>query len=151
LELIRKAIIKDAKPIFTLVESFANKGVMLPRPLTDIYSSIRDFFVYEEDGELLGAVALHVCWEDLAEVRSLVVRDGATGEGIGTELLQAVIKEARDIGSRKLFALTYTPGFFEKFDFKVIDKDALPHKIWGECVKCMKFPNCDETAVMLEL
>ena len=149
--MVRKAVIKDVKEIYELVESFARKGDMLHRPLNDLYANIRDFFVYEKDGEILGTCALHICWEDLAEVRSLAVKEGAAGKGVGKGLVDACLDEARRFGVRKVFALTYRPAFFEKMGFRSIEKDVLPHKIWGDCIKCVKFPNCDESAVMIEL
>lgn len=149
--MVRKAVIKDVKEIYELVESFARKGDMLHRPLNDLYANIRDFFVYEKDGEILGTCALHICWEDLAEVRSLAVKEGAAGKGVGKGLVDACLDEARRFGVRRVFALTYRPAFFEKMGFRSIEKDVLPHKIWGDCIKCVKFPNCDESAVMIEL
>jgi len=148
---IRKARIADVKDIYKLIETFANKGEMLHRPLTDIYDSLRDFYVYEEMDVIIGACALHICWEDMGEIRSLAVSGEAGGKGIGTFLVNACLDEARALGIPKVFALTYKPGFFEKVGFKPIGKEVLPHKVWGECVRCFKFPNCDENAVMIEL
>ncbi|MEK7688881.1 MAG: N-acetyltransferase [Deltaproteobacteria bacterium] len=149
--MIRKAKIADVRDIHKLIEAFANKGEMLHRPLTDIYDSLRDFYVYEEKGVIIGACALHICWEDVGEIRSLAVSEDAGGKGIGTVLVNACLDEARALGIPKVFALTYKPGFFEKVGFKPIGKEVLPHKVWGECVRCFKFPNCDENAVMIEL
>lgn len=149
--MIRKAKIADVKDIHKLIEVFANRGEMLHRPLTDIYDSLRDFYVYEETGVIIGACALHICWEDMGEIRSLAVSGEAGGKGIGTVLVNACLDEARALGIPKVFALTYKPGFFEKVGFKPIGKEVLPHKVWGECVRCFKFPNCDENAVMIEL
>lgn len=149
--MIRKAKIADVKDIQKLIEVFANKGEMLHRPLTDIYDSLRDFYVYEEKGIIIGACALHICWEDMGEIRSLAVSGEAGGKGIGTVLVNACLDEARALGIPKVFALTYKPGFFEKVGFKQIGKEVLPHKVWSDCVRCFKFPNCDENAVMIEL
>jgi amino-acid N-acetyltransferase len=149
--LIRKARITDVREMARLIEEFAKEGVMLQRPLTDLYDNIRDFYIYEEEGLIQGACALHVCWEDIGEIKSLAVRGEAAGRGIGRRLVEACIEEARELALPKLFALTYKPAFFEKMHFKVIDKGILPHKVWGECVKCFKFPDCDEIAVMREL
>jgi len=148
---IRKARLADVKDIYKLIETFANKGEMLHRPLTDIYDSLRDFYVYEENDVIIGACALHICWEDMGEIRSLAVSEEAGGKGIGTFLVNECLDEARALGIPKVFALTYKPGFFEKVGFKPIGKEVLPHKVWGECVRCFKFPNCDENAVMIEL
>ncbi len=148
---IRRAKITDVKEIANLIEEFAYKGEMLHRPLTDLYSYVRDFFVYRENDALMGICALHVCWEDLGEVKSLAVRDDVAGKGIGSKLVDTCLNEARDLAISRVFALTYRQGFFEKMGFKPIDKSILPHKIWGECVKCLKFPDCDENAVMIHL
>ncbi len=149
--LIRKAKVTDVKEISSLIEGFANNAEMLHRPLTDLYSNIRDFFVYKDDGVVLGACALHVCWEDLGEIKSLAVREDETGKGIGRQLVGVCLDEARELALEKVFALTYRAGFFEKLGFELIDKSVLPHKIWSECVRCFKFPNCDESAVLVEL
>jgi len=148
---IRKARLSDVKDIYKLIEIFANKGEMLHRPLTDIYENLRDFYVYEENGTVIGSCALHICWEDIGEIRSLTVSEEAAGKGVGTALVNVCLEEARSLGIPKVFALTYKPGFFEKVGFKPISKAALPHKIWGECVKCFKFPECDENAMMIEI
>ncbi|MBI5179370.1 MAG: N-acetyltransferase [Nitrospinae bacterium] len=146
---IRPAKLSDAKDILRLIRLWAEKGKLLPRSLNDIYERIRDFFVYEsEDGKLIGAVSLAVVWEDMAEVRSLVVEEGHDGKGIGTALVRHCIETARGIGVKQLFALTYVPKFFVKLGFSEIDKQTLPHKIWSDCVRCHKFPDCDESAVM---
>lgn len=149
--MIRKAKISDVKPIQKMVEVYANKGEMLPRSLSELYDNLRDFYVYEEDGNVIGVCALHICWEDLVEVRSLVVAEGQTKKGIGKKLVKACIDEARDFGIKRIFALTYQRVFFEKLGFQEIDKTQLPHKIWGDCLKCAKFPGCDEIAMVMDL
>lgn len=149
--MVRKASIKDVRAIFDLVEHFAVKGTILPRPISGIYSNVRDFLVYEEDGSILGTCAMHVCWEDLGEIRSLVVKEEAKGRGIGKKLVAACIDEARGLGIKKIFALTYITPYFEKLDFKPVSKDILPHKVWRDCIECIKFPHCDENAVIIEI
>jgi amino-acid N-acetyltransferase len=148
---IRKATVEDVRDIQKLVNHQADKGEMLPRSLGEICDNIRDLFVYEEDGVMLGCCALHVTWVDLAEVRSLAVTDDAQGRGVGTALLDACLEDAQRLAIKKVFALTYKPGFFEKKGFRQIDKGELPHKVWLECVKCVKFPDCDEVAVIRTL
>ena len=151
-EMLRKAKISDAKRIYELLNIYARKGVLLPRSLNSIYENIRDFWVFEEKEKIWGCCALHVLWEDLAEVRSLAVSPDRRGEGIGYELVRACLLEAWELGVKRVFSLTYVKDFFvENFGFKEVDKSILPHKVWGECVHCVKFPNCDEEAVMLEL
>jgi amino-acid N-acetyltransferase len=149
--MIRKARIPDARAIHKLLNTYARDGLMLSRSLSDIYEAIRDFYVFEENGSVLGTVCLHICWEDLAEVRSLAVQEEAGGKGIGRQLVQACLEEARQLGLRRVFALTYKPVFFKKMDFHLIEKSELPQKIWGDCMKCAKFPECDEIAMSIEL
>lgn len=149
--MIRRARIPDAKAIHQLLIGYARDGLMLSRSLSEIYEAIRDFYVYEAGGEVLGTVCLHICWEDLAEVRSLAVAEGQEGRGIGRQLVEACIEEARQLGLKRVFALTYKEQFFAKLGFHEIEKSELPHKIWGDCMKCVKFPECDEIAMSLEL
>ncbi|HXV20163.1 MAG TPA: N-acetyltransferase [Desulfuromonadales bacterium] len=149
--MIRKARIPDTKTIHRLLNTYAKDGLMLSRSLSDIYEAIRDFYVCEENGSVVGTVCLHICWEDLAEVRSLAVVEEQGGKGIGRQLVQACLEEARQLGLKRVFALTYKPGFFEKLGFHTIEKSELPHKIWGDCMKCAKFPECDEIAMSIEL
>lgn len=145
---IRKATIKDVKIIHSLVNKFAKKDEMLPRSLNEICENIRDFFVFHEKNKILGAVALHILWEDIAEIRSLAVADEYQGKGIGRKLVEQCLKEAKTLGVKKVFALTYNPEFFKKFGFEDIDKNLLPQKIWGDCIKCPLFPECEEVAVI---
>ncbi|WP_461832229.1 N-acetyltransferase [Aquifex sp.] len=150
--MIRKATVKDAKAIYNLLTDYAKKGVLLPRSLNSIYENIRDFWVYEREGKVIGCVALHIMWEDLAEIRSLAVKEEYKGEGIGSQLVKKALEEAWELGVSKVFSLTYVKDFFiKKFGFREIEKSVLPHKVWGECINCVKFPNCDEEAVMVEL
>ena len=149
---IRKAKITDVREIQKLIERSAKKGEMLPRSLAELYDNLRDYYVFLEDGQeaIIGTCAMHICWEDLAEVRSLVVQEECQHRGIGSKLIEACLSEAISLGLYRIFALTYKPEFFHKHGFKVVDKAALPHKIWADCVKCVKFPECDEIAVLFE-
>lgn len=149
--MIRKAQIADVKDIQKLLMTFANRGDMLSRSLSELYESLRDFYVVEEEGVILGVAALHVVWEDLAEVRSVAVVEDSGRRGIGSRLVQACIAEAREIGLKRIFCLTYKPEFFAKHGFRLVDKAELPHKVWGDCIKCPKFPDCDENAMILDL
>ena len=149
--MLRKAQIKDAKEIQKLLTTYANRGDMLSRSLSELYESIRDFYIVEEEGRLLGTSALHIVWEDLAEVRSVAVAEEAGRRGIGTQVVGACIDEARELGLKRIFCLTYKPDFFAKFGFRIVDKNQLPHKVWGDCMKCVKFPDCDEIAMILDL
>jgi len=141
----------DVKGIHELIAEYARKGDMLPRSLADIYENLRDYFVFEEvGGELAGSAAIHIMWEDLAEVRSLAVREGKMRRGIGTQLVESCISEAIMLGIDRVFALTYKPEFFEKLGFHIVDKAELPQKIWTDCLKCSKFPDCDEVALVAD-
>jgi amino-acid N-acetyltransferase len=149
--MIRKARIGDARAIQGLIEGSASRGEMLHRSLSEIYDNIRDFYVFQGNRSLLGTCAVHVCWEDLAEIRSLTVLEGERRKGIGSKLVKACLREAKQLGVRKVFALTYEPSFFQEFGFGIVDKTILPHKVWSDCLKCVKFPDCDEIALTLEL
>lgn len=148
---LRKAKISDVKQIYNLVNHFAQKGEMLPRSQSELYENIRDFFVVEDEGEVIGCCALHILWDDLAEVKSLAVAQAYQGKGIGKMLVNACLEEAKELGIKQVFALTFKPWFFEKLGFKLIRKEDLPRKVWGECIKCPLFPDCKEEAVILEL
>jgi len=150
--MIRKARMGDVKAIQKLIAEYAKKGDMLPRSLSEIYENLRDYFVYaEESGEISGSAALHIMWEDLAEVRSVAVREDRMRRGVGTQLVEACISEAIVLGISRIFALTYKPSFFEKMGFTQVDKAELPQKIWTDCLKCSKFPDCDEVALVADL
>jgi amino-acid N-acetyltransferase len=145
--IVEKATIKDAPQIQKLVNSFAERGQMLARPLSEIYENIRDFFVVREDGTVIACAALHISWSDLAEVKSLAVEASHHRQGIGDALVAACIAEAASLGIPTVFCLTYQPVFFGKCGFKETEKKELPHKVWGECYRCPKFPDCDESAM----
>ena len=149
--MIRKAILQDARQIHRLLLNYAKDGLVLSRSLMEIFEAIRDFYVFVEGDRVVGAAALNICWEDLAEVRSLVVDESFAGRGIGKHLVEACLSEARTLGIGRVFALTYQQAFFEKLGFSVIEKSELPQKIWGDCIKCAKFPECDEIALSLSL
>jgi amino-acid N-acetyltransferase len=151
--MIRKATIEDIKPIHALLKHYGDKGILLARPLSRLYDHVRDFLVYVDpgakngDNNIIGFCALQFCWEDLAEIRSLAVSEDYFGQKIGTRLVNAAFEEAEKYKIKKLFTLTYQPDFFKKFGFTQIDKSELPIKIWADCIHCVKFPDCDETAM----
>ncbi len=149
--MIRKAKLTDVKEIQRLIKQYSTRGDILPRSLVEIYDHLRDFFVFIQNRKIVGICALHVCWDDLGEIRSLAVQEDAREKGIGKALVKACLKEAKSLDMKKVFALTYRPDFFERLKFKVVDKTILPHKIWTDCLKCVKFPDCDEVAVLKEL
>jgi amino-acid N-acetyltransferase len=149
---LRKAVIKDVEAILALLSPQSQEGRILPLTRFDLYSRLRDYFLYEDpQGRLLGVCGLHICWEDLGEVRSLVVAEEVRGQRLGRLLVEACLEEARQLGLRKVFALTYRAEFFVRLGFREVDKNTLPHKIWMDCVHCAKFPQCDEVAVAREV
>ncbi|UCF87271.1 MAG: N-acetyltransferase [Nitrospiraceae bacterium] len=145
---IRKATVKDAKTIHSLINRYAQKDTMLPRSLNEICENIRDFFVCTNQKKVIGISALHIMWEDLAEIRSIAVSKNYQNKGIGKKLIEKCLEEAQTLGIKKIFVLTYNPDFFKKIGFLGVDKNTLPQKIWGDCFKCPKFPECDEVAVI---
>ncbi len=148
---IEKARIKDATQIHRLINYFADKGEMLARPLSEIYENIRDYFVVRKGERVIACAALHINWEDLAEIKSLAVTEAYQKQGIGDRLVAACLKEASELGISTVFCLTYLAKFFERCGFSLVDKAELPHKVWGECYRCPKFPNCDELALIYNL
>jgi len=145
---IRKAHISDIKEIQKLVNEFARKEQMIPRSMNELYENVRDFVVADEKDGIVGACALHVLWDDLAEVRSLAVKKEFQKKGIGRKMVRSCIKEAKGLGIKRVFVLTYQPEFFKQMNFKDTDKASLPQKIWGDCIRCPKFPECDEHALI---
>lgn len=124
---------------------------MLPRSLNELYERLRDFYVVHDNGGIVGVCALQPLWEDIAEIRSLIIAEPARRKGLGKQLVKKCMSESKKIGVTRVFALTYIPEFFLKMGFKEVDKSALPHKIWSDCLKCHKFPECDEFAVIKTL
>jgi len=148
---IRKPTIDDAPHIAALINQFSQKGLLLPRPVNDVYERLRDFVVVEREGRLIGCAALHVVWGGLGEVRSLAVAEDARNAGVGRALVHFCLREATQLGVQEVFVLTYQTAFFAKFGFREHPKDTLPQKVWKDCVHCPKFPNCDESAMLLDL
>ena len=138
--------------MYGLLHHFANKGLLLGRSLSSLYDQLRDFQVYVVEGkdgeEVVGVCSLHICWENLAEIRSLAVKETFHGRGIGGELIEACLVDAEALGITEIFTLTYQPGFFKKHGFEFIDKKELPHKVWSDCINCPKFPDCNEEAMI---
>ncbi|MDD5422191.1 MAG: N-acetyltransferase [Candidatus Omnitrophota bacterium] len=149
--MIRRANVSDVKQMQKLITFYAKQDRMLPRSLNELYENVRDFFVYAEGKKIYGCCALHIDWEDLAEVKSLAVARSKSGKGVGKKLLDQCLKEAKALKVKKVIALTYIPEFFKMFGFNIVDKKELPHKIWSECIKCVYFPSCKEIAMVKEL
>ena len=150
--LVRTVTVADAMTIFKLVNHYANQAQMLPKSQNQIFQNIRDFrVVVDESGQIVGCGALHVTWGDLAEVRSLAIVEGYKRKGLGRMLVDRLIEDAKALGLPTVFALAYVPEFFESLGFERIDKNQLPQKIWGDCIDCPKFPDCDEIALIKDL
>ncbi len=148
---VEKAKISDAPRIHRLINYFADQGLMLPRSLSEIYEDIRDYFVIKNGGDIIACASLHINWADLAEIKSVAVAENMQKQRIGEKLIRACLEEAKEIGIPTIFCLTYQPGFFEKFGFTRLDKMELPQKVWNECFRCPKFPDCDEIALIYNL
>ncbi|MBN1134805.1 MAG: N-acetyltransferase [Methanosarcinaceae archaeon] len=149
--MLRKATVADVEAMKHLINAYAKQELMLARSLSELYDCIRNFFVYEDNDNIIGCCGLQVVWEDCAEILSIAVRPECTKRGIGSKLLSACLEEGYALGVKKVFTLTYVPEFFEKNGFVQIDKSVLPHKIWSGCVKCPKFPECDEISLVKTL
>lgn len=152
--MIKKATVADIKELHKfLVDAAKEGGEILPRPLNDLYHYVRDYWIYRKnkDAPIVATTALHICWDDLAEVRNLYVKKELRGKGLGEQLVATCVEEAENLGVGKVFALTYRPGFFVRLGFAMHDRTALPNKIWVDCLNCMKFPECDEDAVLFDI
>ena len=145
---VEKAKIPDVPEMHKLINSFADKGEMLARSLSELYEDIRDYFVIKDEEQVVACGALHVAWSDIAEIRSVAVSEDRQGEGLGAMLVDACLKEAQELGITTVFCFTYHPDFFKRLNFQDIDKMELPRKVWTDCLRCPKFPNCDETALI---
>ena len=146
----RKPNFDDIEQIFTLINDYASEGTMLPKSRSTLYETIRDMIVaVDETKKVIGVGALHITWNELAEIRSMAVNREYTRKGIGAQIVKMLIAEGKSFGVKQFFTLTYKPGFFQTLGFHTITKEELPHKIWRECIECPKFPNCDEIAMIL--
>ena len=149
--MVRSATVRDAEAICALVNHHAERGKMLHRSLESIYQALRDFLVYCNGPRVLGCLALPVMWKDLGEIRSLAVAEGHQGRGIGRALVDAAIADAKALGLKRLFALTYEEAFFGRFGFRTVDRQTLPTKVWSDCIYCPRAGACDEIAMVLDL
>jgi len=148
---VDRARVADANSMHRLISHFADKGEVLPRALSEIYDGIRDYFVVRKGGRVIACAALQVTWADLAEIRSLAVDEKEQNQNIGSLLIQACLNDAKELGIPRVFCLVRKPVFFEKHGFQLIDKKELPQKVWAECYRCPKFPDCDEVALICHL
>jgi len=173
--MIRKARIEDIPAIRGIIDPYGKSGDMLPVSLSELYDRIRSYFLFDhKDDGVVGAAALHVTWGPhgtennsvsppigassefpltggLAEIRSLAVNKTHQKNGVARQLIEACIADAPSLGITRIFVLTYIPEFFRLFGFFVVDKAILPHKIWSHCLNCIYFPDCRETAMILDL
>jgi len=148
---LRRARAADVQAMHRLINHFAKRDEMLPRSLNELYESLRDFYVLEGGEEVVGCCALHVTWSDLAEVKVLAVREDHRGHSLGQQLVAACLEDARVLGLSRVFLLTYIPRYFERFGFREVDKAELPQKVWSECIRCPKFPDCGEVSMILDV
>ncbi len=148
---VEKAKIGDVPQMHRLINGFGARGLMLPRSMSELYEFLRDFYVVRNGGEVVGCGALHICWGDLAEIKAVAVAESSQRKGVGSAIVRACIGEAGEIGVPEIFVLTYEPGFFSRFGFREVNLMDLPRKVWGECQRCAKYPDCDETAMILRL
>ncbi len=147
----RKATMMDVEGLHSLVNEFAEKGLMLPRSRNTLYEALREFTIIEANGKFAGAGALHIIWDNLAEIRAVAIRPEYQHQGIGQQLILELLNEAVALKIHQVFALTYQVDFFTKCGFQIVSKEEMPSKVWKECINCPKFPNCDEVAMIKEL
>jgi amino-acid N-acetyltransferase len=148
---VEKATVGDVPKIYELLRSFSTHGLLLPRSYVNLYESLQTLHVArvdEEPGRLAGVGALQVAWEELAEVRSLAVPADLRGRGLGRALTMDLEKEARELGIKRMFVLTYVPDFFKKLGYHQVSLDTLPQKIWAVCFNCIHYPDCKEIALI---
>jgi len=147
----RHAKLSDVEDIINLINYYAEQGLMLPRTRSALYEGIREVIVAVEDDRIVGTGALHITWDDLAEIRALAVEESYRGKGLGRKIVELLLEEAKELHCPKVFTLTYQVDFFKHMGFEITEKDSMPHKVWKECINCVKFPNCDENALILYL
>jgi amino-acid N-acetyltransferase len=152
--LVRKARLSDVADMHRIINHYAEKQRMLPKTELQLYENLRDYSIVT-DGALpdhvLACGALHIYWENLAEIRAIAVDPERAHKGLGTVLVNRLLGEAREWDIAKIFVFTYEPGFFSRFGFAKVEHRALPLKVYNECFHCPKFNMCDEIAMVLEL
>jgi len=148
---LRKAAMADLPVLLRLINSNADQGLMLPRTEFELAEHLRDFTVACAEGEVVGCCALHFYTPTMGEIRSLAVDPARRRKGAGRMLVETLVEEARSAGLRAVFAFTYIPGFFGRLGFQEIAREALPLKVWRDCLGCRKYDCCDEIAVVKPL
>lgn len=150
--MIRKAKVSEVPEIREFLTDQEQHGI-IPRSLAYLYANLRDYFVVEicKEGSIIGVAALHLCWDGVGEIRSLVVRPAVQGGKVGSALMTICLHEAKELGLKQVFLLTLIPDYFKRFGFKVVTRNDLPPIAWADCVNCVKFPDCNETPMILNL
>jgi amino-acid N-acetyltransferase len=147
----RRATFRDVESIHKIVNYHAEQGLMLARSRNAIYETLRDFILAEDNGTVVGVGALHLVWDELAEIRAMAISEDYIGKGVGMSIVSRLTEDAKELGVKTLFALTYQPGFFVKAGFHEVPKEQLSQKVWKDCINCSKFPNCNEIAMIRPL
>jgi len=151
---VRKARLADAGAMHRIINHYAHLQLMLPKTHLQLYENLRDYTVAVDKGKgelLLGCGALHIYWENLAEIRAVAVSPDIAARGIGTLLVETLIAEARTFALEQVFVFTYVPAFFSRFGFIQVEHRTMPLKVYNECFHCPKFNTCDELAMVLHL
>lgn len=148
---VRRAQLTDVSQMMPLLEEYAKQAEILPRTESDVYRSIREWVVAENETRIVGMGSLLVMWHDLAEIRSMVVNPAFHGQGVGRRIVEMLVDEARALELDRVFALTRKPGFFMKMGFELTKIEKLPRKVKHDCVFCPKFHACDEVALIKRL
>ncbi|MBO67428.1 MAG: GNAT family N-acetyltransferase [Acidiferrobacteraceae bacterium] len=145
---VRRATVADTATISRLLDNYSSIGRLLPRTREEIVERLSSFFVSEQDSVVTGCVSLEVFTSELGEIRSLAVEPNFLKSGNGSSLVKNLENEAMRLGLQRLIALTYVPDFFRKLGFEITPMNSLPEKVFGVCVNCPKFNNCDEIAMV---
>ena len=148
---IQRAALTDVPTIHALITPYADRNDMLHRPMSELYENIRDYLVIKQGDELLACASVHVLWSDLAEVKAVAVKEEYQSHGLGKMLMNRCFEDAREMGLATVFVLTHKMDYYAQFGFQQIDVMSLPRKVWGECLRCPKFPNCNEYAMVYHL
>ena len=148
---IQRAALTDVPTIHALITPYADRNDMLHRPMSELYENIRDYLVIKQGDELLACASVHVLWSDLAEVKAVAVKEEYQSHGLGKMLMNRCFDDAREMGLATVFVLTHKMDYYAQFGFQQIDVMSLPRKVWGECLRCPKFPNCNEYAMVYHL
>jgi amino-acid N-acetyltransferase len=151
---VRKARLGDVNDMFRIINHYAEMQLMLPKTQLQLYENLRDYSIVTEvsaPNRVLACGALHIYWENLAEIRAVAVAPGITRKGVGTLLIEHLLEEARELEIEQVFVFTYEPNFFGRFGFIQVEHRTMPLKVYNECFHCPKFNKCDELAMVLHL